>query len=451
MKTITLFLLSVISITASGQCFQKVVAGSTHFFAISQDGSLWAWGENASHQLGDGTNIDKTTPVQIATGSWIYASAGTAHSMGIKSDGTLWAWGSDSGGKLGNGASGNSFFPMQIGTDTNWKQVCAGESATIALKTDGTLWGWGQNTNGYLGNGQANSFISQVPVQIGTATDWKEISGTSLHCLAIKTNGTLWSWGLNGIGQLGTGNTTNSNVPVQIGVGTNWKAIDTNYRLSFALKTDGTLWGWGTASASGTMLALDQVLQPLQIGIASDWRNFSLKKDDHQDYLLLTKTNGTLWAWGNDTYEQLGNGTINANYAQPTQIGTQTDWTEATAGFRQSSAVKVSGTFWVWGTTLLAGDGSAPLAVPTQYACTSLAVAQNELYGFSVYPNPVADRLVIESNDSILSVKIFDLNGRNFKNPVDGNSILVSNLSAGIYLLTIETEKGVSTRKFVKL
>ena len=91
--------------------WRSVSAGDGHTVAIRRDGSLWAWGRNSSGQLGDGTAIDRRTPVMIgAATDWAYVSAGFSHTVAIREGGTLWAWGSNWSGQLGIGigtATGN--------------------------------------------------------------------------------------------------------------------------------------------------------------------------------------------------------------------------------------------------------------------------------------------------------------------------------------------------------
>lgn len=452
MKTITIFVALVVNATVSAQCFQKVISGNNYYLAISQDGTLWGWGENSNSQLGDGSAIDRTTPVQISTSTWQQVSGGTLHSAGIKSDGTLWTWGSDSGGRLGNGVSGSSTFPMQIGTDTNWKEVYAGEIATVAIKTNGTIWSWGTNTGLFLGTGQATGYVSQVPVQIGTDTDWNILFAKGWSCFAIKNSGALWAWGENSLGQLGNGLNLDVATPTQIGTATNWSKISSNERLTFAIKTDHTLWGWGTQTggAGSTYLGINAIYTPLQIGSATDWESVSVKPISTYDYVMLLKSNHTLWAWGSDTYEQLGNGIVNSNYTVATQIGTESDWASTTAGSGQTFAVKQNGTFWAWGATALVGSGTGNTDIPTQYACTSLGNEDFEANTYAIYPNPVSDKLSITSTDDVISLKIFDLNSRKFEIVLTENFLDVSGLAQGVYLLSIETAKGITTKKFVK-
>lgn len=430
---------------SSAQCLQKIIAGERHFIAISQDGSLWGWGENSQRQLGDGTTEDRATPILISPDAWQFVSAGDTHSAGIKADGSLWVWGSDNHEKLGNGAGGNAAVPSQIGTANDWKEVLAGERGTIAIKTNGTLWAWGTNNNGYFGNGASVSFVSNIPVQIGTLSDWAHISGNGRHCLALKANGTLWAWGWNNEGQLGIGNENDSMVPVQVGTANDWRSIDAGTRLSFALKTDNSLWAWGNTT---TGLEIDSNF-PQQVGNASGWQNIAVKRYEGSSFAMLTKIDGTLWAWGNDGYQQLGNGSVQDDYAVPTQIGVESDWVSAYAGFRQGGAVKQDGTFWAWGETALVGDGITLVPNAAQYACAPLAVEAHDNISIILYPNPVSAWLNVSGAD-VKAAVAYDVSGRQYSFIPQGNAFDVSALAAGLYILTVETEQGNFKKFFIK-
>ena len=235
----------------------KQVSVVTHTAAIKTDGTLWTWGRNTYGQLGINNTTQKNTPVTTFLGgtNWKQVSCGLGHVAAIKTNGTLWTWGKNAYGQLGIGVDGsttNRTTPVQVGTATNWKEVSCGRDHTLAVKTDGTLWVWGRNNTRQLGLGAGITANQNVPTQNGTATNWKKVSGGVDHSAAIKTDGTLWLWGSGGSGELGNNNTVSPNTrstPVTTFLGgTNWKQVELGYRFSTAIKTDGTLWTWGSQS-----------------------------------------------------------------------------------------------------------------------------------------------------------------------------------------------------------
>jgi YD repeat-containing protein len=117
----------------------SVAAGQWHTVAVKTDGTLWAWGNNSYGQLGDGTTTQRHAPVQVGIDTnWASVAgsvaAGYGHTVATKTDGTLWAWGYNASGQLGNGTTTQRVTPMQVGTDTHWASVAAGFYHTIGLR-----------------------------------------------------------------------------------------------------------------------------------------------------------------------------------------------------------------------------------------------------------------------------------------------------------------------------
>jgi len=172
--------------------------------------------------------------------TWVNVSIGCFFAVAIKTDGTLWAWGNNNQGQLGLGDTSYRKSPVQVGALTGWSRVSCGFQSdggfTQAVKTNGTLWSWGWNRAGQLGLNFTNYYATiSSPNQVGSLTNWSNVSCGSGHTVALKTDGTLWAWGVNNYGQLGQGNQTNLSSPKQVGALTNWSTPSTGNYSSFVL------------------------------------------------------------------------------------------------------------------------------------------------------------------------------------------------------------------------
>lgn len=324
--------------------YHRVIAGNYATFEI-RNGTLWAYGFNGYGTIGDGTTIDKNTPVQIGNSSnWVSISAGAYHTLGIKADGTLWAWGQNGGGGLGIGTnSRNEYSPVQVGGGADWVKATAGTQCSFGIKADGSLWAWG---DGYLGDSATTSSLS--PVRIGNGNDWKDIAYGRAHAIGLMANGSLWAWGWNVAGQLGDSTTTNRQSPVRIGNSNDWVSIAVGDMHNLGIKADGSLWAWGwnVAGQLGDSTTTNRHT-PVQIGNSNDWVSIAAG-DMHS---LAIKANGTLWAWGLNDFYQVGDGT-NTNRLSPVQIGVGTDWVGIAAGGyngHHNIAIEADGSLWAWG------------------------------------------------------------------------------------------------------
>lgn len=324
----------------------STVACSTYdTFSIKTNGTLWAiGGGNYLGSLGLGDTTGRSSPVQVgALTTWSKISAGPSFfTLAIKDNGTLWSWGYGSNGQLGLNSTTNYSSPVQVGSLTNWLQVSAGNYTVGAVKTDGTIWVWGFNGFGNLGIG--GTVTQSSPVQVGALTNWASISAGRYYYLATKTDGTLWAWGVGTDGALGTGSTTTQTSPVQIGSLTTWSKVDASpgeTHFSFAIKTNNTMWVWGDNGFG--QLGLNDLTNrssPVQLGALTNWLQSSVSRGyDPVGFGLAVKTDGTLWSWGSNGTGQLGQGNT-TNRSSPVQVGALTDWLQVSAGGYGSGAIQ---------------------------------------------------------------------------------------------------------------
>ena len=241
----------------------SVSAGEMHVMGVKRNGTLWAWGKNTAQQFGIGVRPDfSAVPLQIGKDfTWKKVSVGFSYTLAIKKDGTLWAWGSNASCMLGNGGTTAEPIPFQIRTDQDWRTIEAGQFHSMAIKNNGTLWAWGANENGQLGIG--SSVAQPGPVQVGS-DQWKAISCGQKHSLGIKQDGTLWTWGAitGGLGK----DMQRKPTPVQVGTFTNWAAVAAGHLHSLGSRDDGSIWAWGD-NTNGALGVGNNVYQfvPVQV------------------------------------------------------------------------------------------------------------------------------------------------------------------------------------------
>lgn len=262
---------------------------------------------------------------------------------------TLWSWGRGANGLLGSGDTLDRSSPVQVGSLQTWLTLSAAGSFTHVIKNDGTLWTWGVNNVGGLGVGDTINRSS--PVQVGNLTDWSggDIASGNSHTLVVKGDGALWSWGHNDSGALGLGDSTFLTIrssPVQVGNLSDWNKVSAGQFFSLSIKDDGTLWAWGKNSYG--QLGINNTFDrssPVQVSNLTDWATI----DVGGSVSFAIKTDGTLWSWGFDSSFHGALGFSNpVSISSPTQLGSDTDWVKVTAN-NTVLAIKSNGTLWSWG------------------------------------------------------------------------------------------------------
>ncbi|MDI4648581.1 InlB B-repeat-containing protein [Cohnella hashimotonis] len=323
----------------------QLVSGYYHDVGLTTSGKMLGWGGNEFGGLADGTDVNRSKPV-AAKGMTEVASvaAGVRQSFAVKKDGTVWAWGSNNHGQLGDGTTTNQWLPVQIAIDGVASLSGGIGYHTLALKVDGTVWSWGKNDSGELGDGTTTS--RSVPAEVPGLTNMIAVSAGGYHSIALKADGTVWAWGLNTAGEMGNGTESAAQAtPVQVTGLDHVIAISAGNYHNLALKENGTVWAWGENSwgAVGDGTTTKRIV-PVQVQGISDvvavsaggWHSLALKAD------------GTLWAWGYNNLGQVGDGSTTTRKA-PVQVTGLTDVAQIAAGAFHSGALRSDGSFWGWG------------------------------------------------------------------------------------------------------
>ena len=438
---------------------QVIATGAAHSFALCSDSTVRAWGYDYQGQLGNGTNTNSNVPVQVSSLTGITAIAGGgSHSLALKIDGTVWAWGSNMEGELGNGTTADSNVPVQVSSLTGITAVAGGETHSLALKNDGTVWAWGDNYSGELGNG--TNINSTVPVQVSSLTGITAIAGGGPHSLALKNDGTLWAWGINGSGQLGNGTNIDSNVPVQVSSLAGITAIAAGGWHSLALKNDGRVWAWG-ANNDGQLGNGSTILgSNVPVEVSSLTGIIAIAGGNVHSLAL--KNNGTVWAWGNNSYGELGIWGQGGDANVPVQTLYLTGIAAIASHANHSLALKNDGSVWAWGWGDLGqlGNGaSTTLSVAVQViGLCEIATDLEEHFddaSITVFPNPTSGKFTMECLYRTRSVEIGIRNvmGQEIhRTTVIGtrSEMDLSSQPGGVYVLSIRIGGQVITRKMIK-
>ncbi len=256
-----------------------------------------------------------------------------------------YGFGLNNAGQMGIGTTTfRVWSPIDIGQDDIVK-ISPNYNHNLALKADGTLLAWGNNSYGRLGDNTTTNRLSPVPVL--NLTDVIDIAAGEEFSVAVKSNGTVWTWGKNARGQLGNGTSDGSShlLPTQVPGLTNVIAVSAGYEFTLALKSDGTVWAWGQNiyGQIGNNTSMNNVKSPTKVLDLTDVVSIATG----YNHSVALKSDGTVWFWGFNNHGQLGNGTL-ASPTKPRKSNIS-GVTQIASGVWNVAALKANGDVYVWG------------------------------------------------------------------------------------------------------
>ena len=328
----------------------------------------FGWGNNGSGEVGDGTLVNRLVPVSMVGVDGVVSMAvGPTHGLLVRSSGAVSSWGHNRSGQLGDGGTTDRAAPGPVGGVSAVTRLAAGNAFSVALDSGGALWAWGNNASGQLGDGSAPTDHS-APVAVnglGVGSGVVEIAAGASHALALKSDGAVLAWGNNASGQLGSGDApTDHPTPVQVsglGAGSGVVAITAGDTFSLALKSDGSVFAWGN-NASGQLgdgSAPTDHSSPVAVGALGIGSGVVHVAGGGSHSIALT-ADGRVYAWGNNASGQVGDGSAPTDQHVPILIGGLSRIVDIAAGRAHSLAVASDGTVFSWGDNILGqlGDGT---------------------------------------------------------------------------------------------
>jgi alpha-tubulin suppressor-like RCC1 family protein len=259
-------------------------------------------------------------------------------------------------------------------------QLSAANNHSLALREDGSVWGWGQSLGGTVSLAREATAVGNqgLPARAMCSrtlafTNAVTLAGGYAHSLVVRSDGTAWATGANGRGQLGTGNTApvTALVPVLTAPGVllqNVRAVATGTDTGHAVTADSQAWSWGNNQYQqlGDGTTTDRWFASPVRSAAGGLFTGVTSVQAGTIHTLWLKADGSVWGAGTNNRGQLGDGTGVAR-AFPVQAKTANGAalagaTAISAGASHSLALLSDGSAMAWGysnTGALANNGAA--------------------------------------------------------------------------------------------
>ncbi|MBZ4398365.1 MopE-related protein [Myxococcus sp. AS-1-15] len=291
---------------------KAIAAGQTHSLALDVDGNVWTWGKNDFGQVGLGTTGGLVnTPARVSGLSSIQAiSANGNFSLALGQDGRVWAWGQNASGQVGTGAlSTAEATPRQVNSLPTIRAIAAGHNHALALDADGKVWGWGRNDFGQVGTGTAGGTVL-TPAMMATLSGITAIAAGAAHSLAIDEQfGNVWGWGQNSSGQVGTGTTSTTPVLQPSAVSGVFAAthISAGHAFSLVIMGNGHVKAWGLNASGQLGHGAPGGTSGAPVDVLGLQDVMAISTGYH--HAVAVRPGCPVWTWGNNGQGQLGTGT----------------------------------------------------------------------------------------------------------------------------------------------
>jgi uncharacterized repeat protein (TIGR02543 family) len=267
--------------------------------------------------------------------------------------------------------------------------VGGGDSHSLAVSSTGRVYSWGYNNVGQLGDGTTTNkstptLISFTGLQLGETI--RKVSAGQFHSLAVTTNGRVYAWGNGSAGQLGNGSTSNSSTPSLVNFtgllsGETIQTVIAGQLHSFAVTTNGRVYAWGNGSAGQLGNgSTSNSLTPSLVNFTGLLSGETIQQVSGGAYHSISvTTSGRVYAWGRNVNGELGDGSTTIRFS-PTLInfsGLLSGETIQTviAGSYHSLALTTNNRIYTWGANGYGQLGSgtfSPRSTPTVIAFTGL-------------------------------------------------------------------------------
>jgi alpha-tubulin suppressor-like RCC1 family protein len=343
-----------------------LTANGHHTCTLASDGSALCWGLNGTGQLGDGSTINRTTPVPV-TGGLTFASitGGGHHTCGLTSGGIAYCWGGNVFGALGDGSTTSRTAPVAVMGELRFTSLIGGGfHHTCGLTTSGAAYCWGWNQDGQLGDGTTTN--RTTPVAVAGGLTFASLEGGGHHTCGLTSGGAAYCWGTNVTGQLGDGTSVGRATPTAVAGGITFTSLSGGWLHTCGVASAGPSYCWGNNNngqlGDGTMF---NRTAPVSV---QGGRTFVLLSGIG-DYTCGLTGGGAAFCWGDNIFGGLGDGST-TDRTLPVAVTGGLTLASLTAGWYHTCGVTSADDVYCWGYNAFGqlGDGtttssSTPVAV----------------------------------------------------------------------------------------
>jgi alpha-tubulin suppressor-like RCC1 family protein len=315
----------------TGYCEPETFVLSGTIACAAESSTELSWGSDNDGALGNSSvTTNQTTPVTVAlpcgvTPRKIADTANDGYAIG--SNGTLYAWGFGSFGELGNGSSTLEQLtpvPVDLPAGVTPVAIAGGYTTGYAIGSNGTLYAWGEGQYGQLGNGSTTAAqLKPVAVDLPMGVTPVAIAAGGTTAYAIGSNNKLYAWGSGPDGELGNGSTAAvqpTPVPVDLPAGVTPVDIAGGFVTGYAIGSNGTLYAWGdgTFGELGNNTVTSPQTTPVKVKLPAGVTPVAIAAGNVTGYAI--GSNNKLYAWGSGPDGELGNGSTTTAQLKPVAV-----------------------------------------------------------------------------------------------------------------------------------